>query len=148
MARWLGIFVLLCMLAIASFGLFNSFRHQQQKTVADTLVMEVTSVALRQWDPSPILALTHPDFYLQNSDEALSNLFNALRRLGDLSELRDITFTQDELRWWQSLDDASVHYTMQAIFLQGNAEVRISLVFEQGEWQISNYQLLSSVMAA
>ena len=148
MTRWLSLIILLCMLAIAGFGLFNSFRHQQHKTAADTLIMETTTTALSQWDASAVLTRTHPDFYLQNSDDALTNLFNALRRLGDLSELRNITFTQDELRWWQSAEGMQVHYTMQAIFERGNAEVRITMVFEQGGWKISNYQVLSSVMAA
>ncbi|ALO45670.1 hypothetical protein [Pseudohongiella spirulinae] len=148
MARWLGIFLLICMLATAGFALFNSLRHQQQKTVADTLVVDVTSTSLRQWDPAPVIARTHPDFYLQNSNEALINLFDALRRLGDLSELRDITFVQDELRWWQSVTGMTIHYTMQANFERGNAEVRISMIFDQGEWKIANYQVLSSIMAA
>lgn len=148
MARWLGIFVLICMLATIGFGLFNSFRQEEQKAVADTLVMNVTSTALGQWDPAAVLTLTHPDFYLQNSDQALRNLFNALQRLGDLEELRDITFVQDELQWWQSVDGMNINYTMQAVFQRGNAEVRVSLIFADGQWKISNYQVLSSIMAA
>lgn len=148
MTRWLSLIILLCMLSIAGFGLFRFTQFSQIETRANLLITDVTTSALGSWTTNPIFDLAHPDLHLNNSEPQLSQAINSLRPIGSLTTLQDITFSRDETAWWQSPEGMTRHYDMVAYFELATARIEISLIYTDGRWLISDYQIYPPILPA
>lgn len=136
--------LIVCIVALASLVLL----HQRASDEATALVMDVNSRALSGWDPQPVISQAHELLLADAGAEFFDTYFRALRRLGTLQEIRDIRFDMALGAPWQLYRSGSASYTMNAIFSNGQAEVRISLIRDQSQWRISEYLVLTPALAS
>lgn len=124
--------------------------HNDARLSANMLVAEVSNTVLVTWDPELILSNAHSSL-LEVSDENFYQVyFTALRRLGTLENLDDAQFTLDLPPLWNfwSTDTATARYTLKARFSNGEADVTIKLLREDGRWWFTEYLVLTGLMAA
>lgn len=115
---------------------------------ANTLALEINRQALTQWDAGLVVSNAAPSLIQQGGVDFFPTYFAALRRLGELQEINNINYSLQlpTILWPDS--DGSASYTMNAVFSQGQAEVRITLVRQSGRWWFSEYLVLTPMMAS
>lgn len=124
------------------------FSHNRVVNQASTLVLDVNTRALAQWDPEALVAHAHNSLTANTKPDFIPNYFRALSFLGALQEIRDINYELTLSPFWTWYDSGNAYYTMNASFANGFAEIRITLIRESGQWLISEYLVLTPAMAA
>lgn len=124
--------------------------HNDARLAANTLVTDVSQTVLVSWDPDLILKNAHASLLEVSDANFYQTYFNALRRLGTLETLDEASFTLDLPPLWKFWDtDASTaSYTLKATFSEGDANITIRLIREDGRWWFTEYLVLTALMAA
>lgn len=117
---------------------------------ANTLVTEVSGSVLSDWNPELIVSNSHSSMLADADAEFYQVYFNALRRLGTLQELGDASFSFDLPPVWAVWrdDSGTASYEFTARFSNGEANVTIKLIREDGRWWFTEYLVLTALMAA
>ncbi|MDO8910191.1 MAG: hypothetical protein Q7W55_17015 [Pseudohongiella sp.] len=115
---------------------------------ANVLAVEINSQALSSWDAALIVTNSEPSLLAQGGPDFFYTYFAALRRLGSLQEIDDIVFTMELPRLLLPGSQGTASYTMNAVFTQGHAEIRITLMRRDGRWWFSEYLVLTPLMAS
>jgi hypothetical protein len=115
---------------------------------SDDMMINITTQALRNWDPEAVLGAVNNEFYENNSDEVFRILFSALQSLGSLNEIREVNSTVSVARIWSRSAASVATYSMQAVFDGGNAEIRISMTYSGARWEFSSYEILAPMLIA
>lgn len=136
--------LLLCIILVTS-AIVSRTRAVE---AANNLAIETSSQALADWDADLIRNNAARSLLDQGGEDFYPTYFASLRRLGNLQEITDITFTMDlpAILWPGS--EGSARYTMNAVFSQGQAEVRVSLVRMDNRWWFSEYLVLTPFLAS
>lgn len=124
--------------------------HNDARLSANALVAEVSRAVLATWDPELLLVNAHTSLLEVSDASFYRTYFNALRRLGTLETLDEASFTLDLPPLWEFWDtDASTgSYTLKATFSEGDANITIKLLRENGRWWFTEYLVLTALMAA
>ena len=86
----------------------------------------------------------HPQLLQQQSNEDRSKyLFIVTRHLGTLEVIDSINGVSEVSIWPFNKDPISANYTLQVGFAYGAAEVHIAMLYEQDQWQITSFQVMS-----
>jgi len=148
MKRILSILLVIVLVITAALFLRSLYDRDQATRTGNAMVMDITTEALRNWDASLIIENADPALLSATQPEVFHTLFRALSRLGLLQELTGITYEMTQPSLWQLSGTASADYTMQAIFENGFAELRISMIRKNGQWYFTNYQVLTPLLNA
>lgn len=143
----LSLFAGLVLVLIAAFG-YNLYDHIRAEREANTLVLAVTSGPLAQWDSQMVVDNANDSLLAETPEGHFPRYFRALSGLGNLLEIRDISYELDVPAWWQRNEQATAYYTMIAVFDFGDAEVRVRLLRQDNRWTITQYLVLTSMLAA
>jgi hypothetical protein len=122
--------------------------HNRAASEASALVLDVNTRSLGNWDPEPVLSHAHDSLLADAGPDFFHTYFRALQRLGNLQEIRDITFELTLSPPWTLYRAGSAHYTMNASFSAGQAEIRMTLIRENGRWMIGEYLVLTPALAS
>jgi hypothetical protein len=136
--------LLLCILAL-TFAIVSRTRALE---AANTLAVDISRLALSNWNAELVISNADRSLLDQGGDDFFYTYFSALGRLGTLQEISDISYTVDLPAILLSRDGGNVSYTMNAIFSQGQAEVRITVMRHDGRWWFSEYLVLTPALAS
>lgn len=139
--------ILICVFLIGSFAQ-AIYQHKSASEQSNELALKVTTEVLRSWDPQPILAHADTSYLETHPPEMLANQFDALSRMGELTEISNINYDISMPAWWQRSQAATAEYVMTAVFSSGYAEVTIRMVRKNSRWLITHYQVASPLLAA
>lgn len=142
----LSIALLLCIVVTA----LAIRSHNTARLSANDLVTAVSTTVLTEWNPQMILSNAHSTMLVDSDAEFYEVYFNALRRLGTLQELGDASFTFDLPAFWKTWggDSGTASYEMTAVFSNGEANITIKMIREDGRWWFTEYLVLTALMAA
>jgi hypothetical protein len=134
--------------SVSSVLAWDMLNRLQLTRDSDDMMINITTQALRNWDPETVLAAVNDEFYENNSDEVFRILFSALQRLGSLNEIREVNSVVTVPRIWSRSVASVANYSMQAVFDGGNAEIRISMKYSGARWEFSSYEILAPMLIA
>ena len=136
--------LIMCVVTVAT----AMMMHNRAVDDATALVMYVNSRALGTWNPESVVDNSDSTLRDGVADDFFHTYFRTLSRLGSLQSINDIRFDVALGPVWQLYRTGSASYTMNAVFDNGQAEVRITLSREQGQWRIREYLVLTPMLAA
>src|SRR5690606_25187814 len=123
--------------------------HKKAIDEASSLVMELNRDSLGNWNPQTLLTHLHSSLETRPGAAYFESYIQTLqRRLGALQEIRDISYEIELGSPWQLYSSGSASYNMKATFSNGPANIRIRLIRENGHWLVSQYSVMSALMAA
>jgi hypothetical protein len=124
--------------------------HNVARLSANDLVAMVSTTALSEWNPQTIVSNAHHSMLVDSDAEFYEVYFNALRRLGTLQDLGDANFSFDLPAFWKAWggDSGTASYEMTAVFSNGEANITIKMIKENGRWWFTEYLVLTALMAA
>lgn len=136
--------LLLCIVVVALAIVWRS----EAVAAANDLAVNVSSQALESWDADLIINNATQSLLDQGGDGFYHTYFASLQRLGALQEITGINMTVDLPALLLPTSSGSASYTMNAVFSNGQAEVRITLERHEGQWWFSEYLVLTPFLAS
>jgi hypothetical protein len=100
---------------------------------------------LGNWSTDELSKRESTDFHLVTSDAELNKLFSILRKLGPLKTYQGcsgntlVNPTKSGLR-------ITATYIATALFANGNAQIKVSLIQVSGDWQILGFRVNSPLL--
>ena len=136
------------LVVVLTLTLWQNYDRGQAIEQASQLMQEVTQAALSDWDPAPVLANAAVPTPEPMQEASMANVFNALRRLGELLQMGEVQMEVDIPPIWQTSRAATAGFVTHAEFEYGNAEIRITMERESGRWYFTSFRVLTSLLAA
>ncbi len=115
----------------------SALDHSSKVYVDEAIPAIVTS-----WTPDQLVKRESKAFEKATSDQQLVRLFDEFRKLGPLKEYKGCTGSSN-INYTGSGKIISAAYVGKATFANGDAEIRILLVQENGKWKIQGFRVNS-----
>ena len=143
----LGIFAaVLLLLVVGVFGYLiyaGSGYDRESKQYVDDAVIAITA----NWDREELIRRASPQLLTNVKAEDLESLFTLFSTLGPLVDYQGS-------KWSSSATNSSIgqgttisaNYSAQALFKQGDATIRMTVVKSDGAWKIQAFRVDSSVL--
>jgi hypothetical protein len=127
----IGVVVLLVTLIIFV-AIAGNRLDKESKAYADTAVIAIVS----DWNENALMTRASPEFVDATRHQNVDDFFQQYRRLGRMTSYKGSTGDSNMTFWTGSRSRITAVYNAQAMFENGTAEIRITLIKHGHDWRV------------
>jgi hypothetical protein len=136
-----GLFACLAVL-VGIFIFFGSKYDASSKAYVDANVPPIVS----NWSVSELETRESEQFRNATTDDKLKALFVIFNRLGPMKSYDGATGDANMVLFSGTGFQVTARYLVNATFQNGNAQIQVALIQEQGEWRILGFRVNSDLL--
>lgn len=130
-------FIVISIAGIASIVALGKRLDKESKAYVDAAITAIVS----EWDVRELQKRASPEFQQSVDDEELESDFETLKKLGKLEQYKGSIGASDITVSFQYCYEITADYTANADFETGTAEIQVSLIRHDGQWQILDLKM-------
>ncbi len=139
--------LIIILLSIAAMLARERLVRDQLQRDSSQLALETTLELFRDHDPAPLREHAHPELAEQRSFEFRRDRLRRLREHGSVATIIAVNGGIETSSFLRPAAGATAEYLIELDFVEGTADVEVSLVHREGRWQIRRHQIHSSLLA-
>jgi hypothetical protein len=145
---WLVSVIVLTLLASLLMYSFSAVSDHRARSQSESAALDLIRQTVTNWQADTLLDNADERFRMEVPRAVLQRYLTALSNLGELQNLSVNSVSVESPAFWYWQQEIRADYVVDASFSGGPASVEISLVRRNGQWQVSDFVVQASLMAA
>ena len=141
----LGIFFLLALIALAVLIGYGAYSGSKLDVSSKAFVDEIVPAIVSSWSSEDVIKHASPQLRQIANDEQLNQLMLKLSKLGNLKKYEGSKGDSNVSLTTQYGKVVSANYIAKAKFENGDAEINVRVIQNDGKWQLLNFYVNSPI---